>query len=235
MFGEIAYSSVAGIIGIAYGFVQLSDCANYANIHSKEITGALVSNISVGSDNVKEGRVDIINCYNFSNNPLIGQTAAVQMNYELIVNIKKVESDYTGNKGPAIVCYAKQSNSGILNLSVENCKVNLLSKEGFIDSVIVRQMTGHIYLKNILISGRNIGENFKQFLINSQNEDFCHITTIIAISEHNCFYDGNDFSDYYIDFKTGKIGLKVMRGKGFYQGKVTEEILKNKGYIKKEV
>ena len=48
----------------------------------------------------------------------------------------------------------------------------------------------------------------------------------------DCFY-GSDFSDFYVDFKTGKIGLKALSGKGFYQGKVTEEWLLSKGFEKK--
>ena len=46
------------------------------------------------------------------------------------------------------------------------------------------------------------------------------------------FY-GTDFSGFYVDWKTGRIGLKALSGKGFYQGKVTEEILLAKGYQKK--
>ncbi len=57
---------------------------------------------------------------------------------------------------------------------------------------------------------------------------------IININKNVCFY-GNDFSDFYVDFKTGKIGLKALSGKGFYQGKVTEEFLISKGYTKKAI
>ena len=46
------------------------------------------------------------------------------------------------------------------------------------------------------------------------------------------FY-GTDFSGFYVDWKTGKIGLKSMSGKGFFQGEVNEEYLKQKGFAKK--
>ncbi len=46
-------------------------------------------------------------------------------------------------------------------------------------------------------------------------------------------YYGDDFSQFCIDYKTGKIGLKALSGKGLYQGNVIEETLKNKGFTKK--
>ena len=44
---------------------------------------------------------------------------------------------------------------------------------------------------------------------------------------------GNDFSEFYVDFKTGKLGLKSFLGKGFYQGQITETWLLSHGYEKK--
>lgn len=37
---------------------------------------------------------------------------------------------------------------------------------------------------------------------------------------------------FFTNFKTGEIGLKSLSGKGFYQAKVTEEMLRNKGFEK---
>ena len=47
--------------------------------------------------------------------------------------------------------------------------------------------------------------------------------------------ENSDFSGYYCDWKTGKLGLKAMSGKGFFQQSVTEEMIVNKGFAKKEV
>ena len=57
---------------------------------------------------------------------------------------------------------------------------------------------------------------------------------VISTNKGVCFY-GSDFSDFFVDFKTGKIGLKSFSGKGFFQGKVTEEWLMNMGYEKKTI
>ena len=36
-------------------------------------------------------------------------------------------------------------------------------------------------------------------------------------------------------WQTGRIGVNALSGTGFFQGKITEEILKNKGFEKREV
>ena len=48
-------------------------------------------------------------------------------------------------------------------------------------------------------------------------------------------YYGNDFSGYVSSWKTGQLQLKALSGRDFYQSKVTEEILKNRGYEKKVI
>ena len=66
------------------------------------------------------------------------------------------------------------------------------------------------------------------------NIDGCLFSMNVGGTTHKQYY-GSDFSGYYVDFKTGKIGLKSHSGKGFYQGKVTEEFLLAKGYEKKAI
>ena len=63
-------------------------------------------------------------------------------------------------------------------------------------------------------------------------------STLFVISGTNgqvLQYFGSDFSGFYVDYKTCKIGLKALSAKGFYQGKVTEEYLIGKGFEKKAI
>ena len=46
-------------------------------------------------------------------------------------------------------------------------------------------------------------------------------------------YYGDDFSGFCVDYKSGRVGLKSLSNKNLFQGKVTEETLKNKGFTKK--
>ena len=235
VFGGISYGAVAGIIGIAYGFVQISNSSNYADVYSRDITAGIVANVSVGSDNVKEGRIDIINCYNHSSNSIIGAVSAGQKDYVLEVSLKGVENNYTRKNDAALVQYAKQSNGGVLKLFVKDCKINLLSKEIFTGNAIVRFLTGNIYLDKVLINANCINSNFKQFLMNNQSEQLLNLNNIVINNLESKWFAGSDFSGFYVDFKTGQIGLKAFSGKGFYQGKVTEELLLAKGYEKKAI
>ena len=64
------------------------------------------------------------------------------------------------------------------------------------------------------------------------------ISGLVGIVKNNPsrnFYYGSDFSGFYCDFKTGKIGLKALSGKGFYQGKVTKESLIEKGFVERVI
>ncbi len=57
---------------------------------------------------------------------------------------------------------------------------------------------------------------------------------LVAINQKK-YYIGSDFTSYYVSWKTGKIGLRIMDSFGFYQGNVTEELLQKKGYSKKAI
>ena len=54
-----------------------------------------------------------------------------------------------------------------------------------------------------------------------------------STSGTNSYFYGTDFSGFYCDWNTGKIGLKALNGKGFFQGGVNEEWLLAKGFEKK--
>jgi len=87
---------------------------------------------------------------------------------------------------------------------------------------------GNIVIKNCLIEGKNINS----VLINHSKTDGL---LIINKTGFNNYFHGTDFSGFYCDYKTGKIGLKALSGKGFFQGSVTEQVLLEKGFEKKTI
>ena len=48
------------------------------------------------------------------------------------------------------------------------------------------------------------------------------------------FY-GSNFSGFYLSWRTGKIGLVALDGRGSFQGRIDEEWLLSKGFEKKEL
>ena len=48
-------------------------------------------------------------------------------------------------------------------------------------------------------------------------------------------YYGTDFSGFYFSWRTGKIGLVALDGRGQFQGKIDEKWLNNKGYSKQNI
>ncbi len=59
--------------------------------------------------------------------------------------------------------------------------------------------------------------------------------SLIICGYNNNFYYGSDFSGFYFSWRTGQIGLVALDGRGSFQGAVTEEWLKNRGFEKKEI
>ena len=87
-----------------------------------------------------------------------------------------------------------------------------------------------VNIKNVLVEAKNI--TVDKSMIDCDNTTTINIESIVVLNKENAYF-GSDFSGYYVDFKSGKIGLKSMSGKGFFQGTVTEDVLKAKGFIKK--
>ena len=138
------------------------------------------------------------------------------------VNIRNCEFVYLdgGYTGVISVIYWSKYEFNFENVVVIN--QNKSSRTRFIE----KERNSKIFAKNIIFEVE-------------QGEVFCIKTTqgniyenaILVIKQNKPYsYYGTDFSGLYIDWKTGKIGLKALSGKGFYQGEVSEEVLKQKGF-----
>jgi len=56
----------------------------------------------------------------------------------------------------------------------------------------------------------------------------------LILKSNVLMYYGSDFSGFYSNWKTGKIGLKALSGKGLFQSTLNEDMLSVKGFVKKD-
>jgi len=61
------------------------------------------------------------------------------------------------------------------------------------------------------------------------------LVCILPQSISKSFYYGEDFSGFCTSWRTGKIDLRAMNGKDFFQGKVTQDWLLQEGFKKKAI
>ena len=100
---------------------------------------------------------------------------------------------------------------------------------------ITNNVQTNIVINNLLISG-NINEEVVLYVTdNNKTAQQMDIKSFVINGKGIKQFYGTDFSGFYCDWKSGKIGLKALNGKGFYQGEVNEEVLASKGFVKKEI
>jgi len=68
-----------------------------------------------------------------------------------------------------------------------------------------------------------------------EKEIACNGGFVISHKNGVSKYYGDDFSGFFVNLKTGKVELKALNGKGLFQGKVDENVLRYKGYEKLEI
>ncbi len=155
------------------------------------------------------------------------------------------QSVYNGNnvvvKNCSVFVEAKcrvlfiRSGLNIGNITFENIKADIKAK-GF--DITENKINENISLKNLIVYRRFDNEaNAKDYKWENIKETKYKSIVFedIFLNSQKTYFCGTDFSDFYVDFKTGKIGLKALSGKGVFQGKVTEELLVSKGFEKKVI
>ena len=87
-------------------------------------------------------------------------------------------------------------------------------------------------LRNILI---NINQGNLKAIERNKHYEVYNIENLIINQEGEKQYYGSNFSGFYFSWRTGKVGLVALDGRGQFQGAIDEEWLKGKGYEKKSV
>ena len=231
-FGEIIPkhgTTCGGILGFAYDKAAIENCYNesvFGNVLNVG-NGGLVGMISKPSAGYSGGEVYIKNCrvkvygQHQKFRGVVGHIAG-----DGILRMKNVYCEVANLEDDFYAVGHVLQNAQIeiegLEVSVKNVKME--GKE----ISLFGELYSVVKLNNVLVKG-DCGFKFC-YLTNQQ-----HKVNSLVVKTDSKFYYGSDFSGFYVDYKTGRLGLKALSGKGFYQGKVTEEYLISKGYTKKAI
>jgi len=124
---------------------------------------------------------------------------------------------------------------------LQNMKVSLDCAKSYSLHFFQNVLKESVKMKNILIEEKSSAISVMGEVVNGSGSSFLkdRVEGLVRIAQNGTRkfleFCGTDFSDFFVDFKTGKIDIKTFVGKGFYQGKVTEEWLLDRGYTKKTI
>ena len=231
--------NIGGIVGFVGTATMFDNCSNFGFVEKGiylsvgQIMGCSIS-YSTKIDNL----IFLRNCKAKSScgKPLVGQ---VQTNASRIVDLRIENCEMTfenleeGLTSPILY----SSNNATNKVSIDNVVINYVGRN--FTSPLINTANGQCKIKNVLYKINCEAVGINNFISKSGEKSNLYCDGIIveinggATSKKS--YYGSDFSGFYTDWKTGKIGLKALSGKGFYQGNVTEELLKQKGFVRKAI
>ena len=222
-------TTCGGILGFAYEKAVIENCYNesvFGNVLNVG-NGGLVGLISKPSGGYGGGDVYIRNCrvkiYNQHKRfrGIVGHIAegGILNMKNVYCEVENMEDDFY-----AVGNILQNAQIEIEGLEVDVKNIKILGKK----IALFESINSAVTLNNALVRG-NCGF---EFCYRSYAQ---HYVNSLVVNTNSQTYYGSDFSGFYIDYKTGEIGLKALSGKGFYQGKVTEEWLESKGFEKKVI
>ena len=209
----------------SYDFVN---CENYGNVIGKVYSCSGMFGI------LNEGKDITVNMSNIVNHTKYTHGAYV-LTYRIYkgqkVNISGMDIKIEGPSVNFLYHIALGSEVNITNLHI---KAKTEKQQFF----LVRSTANDLSLKNVFVENECKATKTEVNLIDKINTttkiDGLISRVSFANGDVNHFYLSNDdMAGFYCDWKSGKLGLKALSGKGFYQGTVTEQTLINKGYTKK--
>ena len=228
--------NIGGIVGQMFATEETSctECINTGNITTIGFNvGGIVGGCSVSS-------LVIANCKNFGD---LGETFVIggiigSARTELYLSNCENYGDISG----------KNYNCGGFAGVVDSATISRCANYGDLKADKVESaglFVGRSYVLLDIFNCINFGNVQKKQNSSSvcfgmlEANSICSINSVISSGNlnnilHNV-YLGTNFSEFYLDIKTGNIGLKAFSGKGLFQGKIDENILQNKGYTKKTI
>ncbi len=224
-------ASIGGISGfVASNNITIDSCENYGDVQSLkafregEIVGWFYSDKAIS-----EGTVTISNCYAEAHrgHGFFGQSNKTKtiiknckINYVKDINTLYALHRYVHVKGN--------------NIEYSNIEVNILGKVTgkaylFNSATASGYDSSDVTLRNVIINSKHsVTFGFLQY----KPETLTKIDGLIINIPGSKQYYGTNFSGFYTSWKTGKIGLIRLDGRGNFQGEVNEEVLARKGYTK---
>ncbi len=236
-YGSTKEINSGGCGGIFEGLLSIDGFENYGNMYCgliNTIRGE-VCDVVVNIKNVKH--------MSKKGSPLFAYRDTTG-NTKVIFNLNKILVDYTNStQQPESVIIRRTSyneQKTILNVSNLNI-IDNSANTGF--------SLFNVTAKNTIINIKNCNVNVNcrtwviktSFICRAVIPDGVEINVdglvanIFVNNEKKSFYYGANFSGFYVSWRTGKVGLVALDGRGQFQGAVTEEWLINKGYAKKTI
>ncbi len=223
----------AGIVGFASINLTIDDCYSTGKVKGSFGLGAILGTVSGGTVESQWAKVTIRNCHADAKSGIALVSGTQKVN---TISIKNCTINY--NKvGPAYALIANFEQTKT-KAYVENIVVNYSNP---INSGVrlFAPIKGEVALKNVIF---NI--ECSKFLssttpitasVASTANLKCDGIVVTAKTTNNGtqkYYYGENFSNIYLSWKTGKFGLISLDGRGSFQNVVDEELLINKGYLK---
>ena len=225
---HMAYAG--GLIGFQEGNIICENCVICASIdifNQKQRVGVVIGAISDSYINVTSSFI-MRNC-NIKSNNLIPVIGNLHCKREGLINMRNNVLSYSSDTIPdkfSIVTNTISSTSPENNVMVFELKVNISKAKSVTLIYDSEKNNPNIKLTNIYVS---VMSSATFFIENDKSS--CDGIVFNSLTEKS--YLGSDFSKYYYSWKTGKIGLIAIDGRGLFQKKVDEEFLLNMDFEKK--
>ena len=226
-----------GLIGYVDSSISIVNCKNYGEVvdSNSSVVGSFFGRIATVLSN-ESVNIHLLDCVSYTNGkvPIFGYAAKEGNNYneDFSLVIARCKFYYLNEK---------QTRPILINSMVSSFDLIIRDSYIYFKNFINQYFVGAITSSTLDISNTLIeydtkvaDANFK--LVSQKTSPTYKVNGLIVNLSNgkNCYY-GDNFSSFYISWKTGKIGIKALDGVGFYQGKVDEEMLKYKGYEKREI
>lgn len=232
-YGELVGKGYVGsMIALARYKITIMNCKVYSKITGaagNPYTGQIISSpYSYADIVIRECLVDTSNNQSVVGS-MVGTSAKQVVIDKCVFNLKRSEKSYTG-----ILC----ANPTCADYKITNCDINIdsLYTESLLGSTSMgKDSCKNIVVKNVKVTGKiSIIENQGIYTSRTSLTNFVCDGVILDLENQNIAY-GNDFSAFFVEWKTGKIYNKNMRAGISFQSVLSEEILINKGYKKIEL
>jgi len=218
--GEIhGINGVGGILGNTYVSIDIINCENHGKIKSSGSTyGEIVGRLNCP-------KTKMIDCKVYSESLLPIWSRAIEGVVDVYIDeFQYFNKNKRDNKSLTLFPNIQQSGKFTLKnsfFSISNSHFKLGGYKNF-------------EILNIIV--KNTAQNGQNSIVDNDKISRGYIKILgglIYITKDSKFYYGSGFSGFYYSWRTGKVGLVALDGRGQFQGVIDEEWLKNNGYTKK--
>ena len=134
----------------------------------------------------------------------------------------------------SVICTTNQR--GKPNIFVSNIEIINTTEESV--CLFYAPLDFNVTIKNLCYQAKE-KQDFSGFVClpyyNDKNNFKVDCLVAYSTKENKGCYYGSKFDKFFVDHKTGNIGLKAFSGRGTFQGKVTEDLMQKREYEKKTI